>query len=85
MTCDMDDLMKVIASETFIHLMDAEQVQFTQFVAAESLLIKNRVPFDAAYTPGTRRGEAEFTLTAYITPKLSMKISFSDLDLTDSK
>ena len=68
-----------------MRLLDAEQPQFTQYVAAISLLIKKRIPFDSAYTPGDRRKDPEFTLTVYITPKTTMSLSFSELNLTDSK
>ena len=85
MICDIKDLMNLFASDIFIKLMDAERLQFTQYVSAISLLIKNRIPFDTAYTPGSRRSGAEFTLTVYITPKTTMTLGFSDLDLTDSK
>jgi len=85
MTCDINELMNLFASETFMRLLDSEKLQFTQYVAAISLLIKNRIPFDAAYTPGNRRNDPEFTLTVYITPKTTVAISFSELSLTDSK
>ena len=85
MTCDINDLLNLFASETFIRLLDADHLQFTQYVSAISLLIKNRIPFDTTYTPGNRRNDPEFSLTVYITPKTTMKISFSDLNLTDSK
>ena len=85
MACDINDLMNLFASETFIRLLDAEQLQFTQYVSAISLLIKSRIPFDSAYTPGNRRKDPEFTLTVYITPKTTMTISFSELNLTDNK
>ena len=85
MTCDINDLMNLFTTETFVRLLDADHLQFTQYVAAISLLIKNRIPFDTTYTPGNRRNDPEFSLTVYITPKTTMKISFSDLALTDSK
>ena len=85
MTCDINDLMSILASETFIRIMDDAPLQLVQYVAAISLLIKNRIPFDTAYTPGNRRKDQEFTLTIYITPKTTMAISFTELDLTDSK
>ena len=85
MTCDINDLMNLFASKTFIRLLEADQLQFNQYVAAISLLIKNQIPFDSAYTPGNRRKDPEFTLTVYITPKTTMTISFSELNLTDSK
>jgi len=77
--------MNLFASETFIRLLDAEQLQFTQYVSAISLLIKSRIPFDTTYTPGNRRNDPEFSLTIYITPKTTMKLSFSELTLTDTK
>ena len=84
MPCDINDLMNLLTSETFIRLLDSD-LQFTQYVSAISLLIKSRIPFDTAYTPGNRRNEPEFTLTVYITPKTTMTLSFSDLNLTGGK
>ena len=85
MTCDMNDIMKLFASEIFLKLMDEEQVEFTRYVSAISILIKNKIPFDTAYTPGNRRRNPDFSLTVYITPKTTMTFSFSGLDLADSK
>ena len=85
MTCDINDLMDLLASKTFLRLTEAEPLQFAQYTAAVALLIKNRIPFDAAYTPGNRRRDPEFTLTVYITPKTTMTFSFSELELTDGK
>ena len=85
MTCDINDLMGLLASETFTRIMSAEPLHLTQYMAAITLLINNRIPFDSAYTPGNRRNDPTFTLTIFITPKTTMAISFSELNLTDSK
>ena len=85
MTCDINDLMALIASEAFKCVLEADKLQFAQYVSVISILINNRIPFDTSYNPGNRRNEPEFTLTIYITPKTTIAISFSELNLVDSK
>ena len=85
MTCDINDLMGLLASEAFKNILDAEPLQFAQYISVITLLIQNRIPFDTSYTPGNRRKDPEFTLTIFITPKTTIVISFSELNLTDSK
>ena len=85
MTWEIDDLMALIASEAFKCVLEADQLQFTQYMAVITILIKKRIPFDTKFTPGTRRLDPEFTLTIYITPTSTITLSFSELSLTDTK
>ncbi len=83
MNGSMKDFIDLFSANFFSNLMNSGSIQFAQYNAAVAILIKNRIPFDSEYTPGTRRDDPQLTLTIYINPQTTIEFSFTDFSLTD--
>ena len=53
-----------------------------RYSALTAVLLKKGVAFDTKYSPSDGRDSASLVVTVYISPKVSVDYSFSDLDLT---
>ena len=61
-----------------------EAMNLAQYGALTALLLRNRVPFDVKFTPSNGRDPSELVVTAYITPKVTVDFSFSELNLAQA-
>ena len=65
----------LLATDVFKNLIVNDLLNTSRLNAAIALLIKARIPFDVAFTPGTRRAQPQAVLTVHINPNTT--ISFS--------
>ncbi|MFU0799395.1 MAG: hypothetical protein ACFWUE_01820 [Xylanivirga thermophila] len=69
---NIKDIYEILSADIFKLLINNNTVQITQLNAAITLLIKNGIPFDVVFTPGTRRTEPQAELTIYINPNTTI-------------
>ncbi len=72
-----NDLATLFTSQALTRLMYSNNMKIAEFDAIVSLLIKARIPFDVAYSPGTRRAAESAELTIYINPVTTLNFTLS--------
>ncbi|AOT72334.1 hypothetical protein [Geosporobacter ferrireducens] len=74
-----NEITSILASETFTSLLSSSNIQIVQLQAAIALLIKAGIPFDVAYSPGSRRLAPSAELTIFINPttQINFVLSFA--------
>jgi len=72
------DVMKLLSTEVFKHLLNSDAIQISKLNTALTLLIQGGIPFDLEFSPGTRRDAPAAELAVYINPttKILFTISF---------
>ncbi|AQS59923.1 hypothetical protein [Desulforamulus ferrireducens] len=68
----------LLASDAFKNILNADVIKLCQLNAVLALLVKVGIPFDLAYSPGTRREAAAIELVVFINPTTTLN---SVLDL----
>ncbi len=58
----------LLASDAFKSIINSDVVKLCQLNAVLALLIKLCIPFDTAFSPGTRREASAIELVVYINP-----------------
>jgi hypothetical protein len=71
------EVMAILTSDIFLALLSRDTVQIAQLNAAIALLIKAGIPFDVAFSPGTRRVATAAELTIYINPTTTLNFTFT--------
>lgn len=79
-----NDFLDILSASVFGQLISASGLRIGQYNAFVLFLIKNDIPFDSNFTPGTRRDDPELSLVIYLAPKTTITLSFSEFSLTDS-
>lgn len=62
------DILKILSTTTFQKIANNDVIKTTTLNATTSLLIRNHIPFDLIFSPGTRRIATQAELTIYINP-----------------
>ncbi len=69
-------LESILALDIIRTLIGANTIEISRLSTAITLLIKAGIPFDVAFTPGTRRTAAAATLTVFINPTTTLGFTF---------
>ncbi|MCD5410897.1 MAG: hypothetical protein LRZ93_04490 [Clostridiales bacterium] len=70
------DIITFLSSSIFKNLLKSHTLQIAQLNFVTSLLIKIGIPFDVPFTPRTQRDDASASLTIYINPNTTVRLSF---------
>ncbi|MDF2591237.1 MAG: hypothetical protein K0S75_703 [Clostridia bacterium] len=71
------ELSTILASEAFTNLANSKNLKIVEFDAIIALLIKVQIPFDVAYTPGTRRTAESAELSIFINPSTTLNFTIN--------
>ena len=83
-TYDINGMLNLLSAGMFQSYFSRESLNLAQYGAMTALLIQNGISFDTKFTPTTGRNASELIVTVYITPKITIDFSFSQLELADS-
>lgn len=74
------ELISLLSTDLFLSLLNSNKIKFSQLLAIQTLLFKAGIPFDLAFSPGTRRVVSTALLTIFINPQTTLRftISFND-------
>ena len=79
-----NEIINLFSAGIFQSFMSRNNLNLPQFNAAMVLLFQRGIPFDTKFTPSNGRDPAEFVLTVFLTPKITVDFSFSDFNLSQS-
>ncbi|MGI6551182.1 MAG: hypothetical protein ACOX4Q_14370 [Syntrophomonadales bacterium] len=68
-------LESLLALDVIKMMIQANNIEINRLNAAIAVLIKKRIPFDLAFTPGQRRLAASAVLTIYINPTTTINFT----------
>ena len=68
----VDNSIMTLLSCDLLKQATSGQCSLAPYSAITALLITNNIPFDAVFSPATRRDAAGISLTVYITPVTTM-------------
>lgn len=81
---NVQDIFSLFSTGVLQRYLTRDTLDFADYSVFVAQLIRCGIPFDTKFTPGNARNDAEFTVTVYMTPKVNLTVSFSNLALTDS-
>lgn len=70
------EFFKILKSEVFVNLLNADKIKIAELNTAIALLIKCDISFDVEFTSGTERLLPQALLTVYINPNTSLQFTF---------
>ncbi|MCL2202780.1 MAG: hypothetical protein FWB88_02400 [Defluviitaleaceae bacterium] len=70
-------LSSIFSGTLFRKVLNNEQITLFEFNFLSSVLINNNVPFDTAFSAGTRKNPASLQLTIHINPSVTLVMVIS--------